>query len=85
MGEKCPFCNIEHNELIDSITEEASKIAEEFTEKSFDKIWGIGMASKLAISMDKEKVAKMMFHTGATQMLAECLLNGHEKVCKNRS
>lgn len=85
MGEKCPFCNIEHDKLLDSITDKASKIAEEFTEEAFPKIWGIGMANILAIPMSKKSVAKMMFHTGAIQMLAEYLINEHEKKCNDKN
>lgn len=84
MGEKCPFCNIEHDKLLDEITDKTSQIAEEFTEKSFDKIWNLGMAKMMAMSMDKEEVAKMMFHTGATQMLIEYLMNEHKNKCKNK-
>ena len=62
MGEKCPFCNIEHDEVLDKISEKASQMAE---------------------SMDKESLAKMMFHTGATQMLVEHLMNEYEGKCKN--
>lgn len=81
MGEKCPFCNLEHDKLLDSITDKATKIAEEFTEKSFPTIWGIGMGRILAIPMSKKTIAKFMFLTGATQILTEYLMNEHEKSC----
>lgn len=74
MVNKCPFCNKEHDDLIDSLTEEVSEIAEEFTERAFPKIWGMGGGNKIARPMNKEEVAKMMFHTGATQMLVDYLL-----------
>jgi len=83
MREKCPFCNLEHDEILDKISEEASDIAMEFTEKSFDKIWNLGMASRMSEQMSKEDMAKMMFHTGATQMLLEHLMNEHEEICKD--
>ena len=35
MGKKCPFCGIEHDKVLDSITDKATKIAEEFTEIIF--------------------------------------------------
>ena len=84
MGEKCPFCNIEHDELIDKVSEEASDIAMEFTEKSFDKIWDFGGES-MTSKMSRKDAAKMMFHTGATQMLTEHLLNEHENLCKSKN
>ncbi len=83
MSEKCPFCNIEHDELIDKVSEEASDVAMEFTEKSFDKIWNFGGES-MASKMSQKDAAKMMFHTGATQMLTEHLLNEHEDLCKSK-
>ena len=84
MGKKCPFCNIEHDEMLDRISGEASDIAMEFTEKSFDKIWNFG-AKRMVMSMDTKEVAKMMFHTGATQMLVEHLMNEHEDLCKEEN
>ena len=84
MKGKCPNCNIEHDELIDKVAEEASDIAMKFTEKSFDKIWNFG-GKNIANSMNQKDAAKMMFHTGATQMLTEHLLNEHEDLCKNNS
>lgn len=74
MANKCPFCNEEHDDLLDSLTEETSKMAKEFTERVFPKIWGKGGGSKIAMPMDKEEVARMMFYTGATQMLVDYLL-----------
>jgi len=83
MGKKCPFCGIEHDKVLDSITDKATKIAEEFTEKSFPKIWGIGIGGLITMPMDKKSVAKFMFFTGATQMLTEYLMDEHENACKN--
>jgi hypothetical protein len=40
MGEKCPFCNLEHDKVLDLITDKATKIAEDFTEKSFKGLLG---------------------------------------------
>lgn len=80
MGKKCPFCNIEHNDLIDKVSEEASAIAMEFTEKSFDIIWNSG-GEIMTNKMNQKDIAKMMFHAGATQMLTEHLLNEHEDLC----
>lgn len=74
MADKCPFCNKEHDDLLDSLTEEVSEITKEFTERAFPKIWGKGGGSKIALPMSKEEVAKMMFYTGATQMLVNYLL-----------
>ena len=85
MGEKCPFCNMEHDKLLDSITDKATEIAVDFTEKSFPTLWGIGMASILAIPMSKKSVAKFMFLTGATQMLTDYLMNEHEKKCNEKN
>lgn len=82
MKEKCPFCNLEHDEILDKVSEEASDIAMEFTEKSFDKIWNFG-GKTMAMNMELEEAAKMMFHTGATQMLVEHLMNEHESMCKD--
>ena len=85
MGEKCPFCNLEHDKLLDSITDKATKIAEEFTEKSFPTIWGTGMGKIITLPMNKKTVAKFMFLTGATQILTEYLMNEHEKKCIDES
>ena len=63
MGKKCPFCNIEHDKILDSVTDSANKIAKDFTEKSFPTLWGIGMASIITIPMSKKSVAKFMFLT----------------------
>ena len=84
MKDKCPFCNIEHSELIDKTAEEASNIAMDFTERAFDKIWDFGGES-MTSGMTKKDLAKMMFHTGATQMLTEHLLNEHENLCKDKN
>jgi len=83
MDKKCPFCGIEHDELLDNITEEASDIAMEFTEKSFPMIWAFG-GKMMATNIDQEESAKIMFHTGATQMLVEHLLNEHEDQCESK-
>ena len=83
MGKKCPFCGIEHDKVLDSITDKATKIAEEFTEGSFSKIWGVGMGKIITMPMDKESLAKFMFLTGATQILTEHLLDEHENTCKD--
>ncbi len=85
MGKKCPFCGIEHNKLLDSVTDKANKIAEEFTEKSFSTIWGIGMGSVITIPMSRKSLARFMFLTGATQMLTEHLMNEHENQCNNKN
>lgn len=84
MGKKCPFCGIEHDKLLDSVTDKASKIAEEFTGKSFPKIWGIGMGKLVTAPMSREQLAEFMFETGATQMLTEYLMNELENKCKNK-
>ena len=83
MSKKCPFCGIEHDKVLDSIADKATKIAEEFTERSFSKIWGVGMGKIITMPMDKESLAKFMFLTGATQMLTEHLLDEHENTCKD--
>ena len=49
---------MEHDKLLDSITDKATKIAEEFTEKSFPTIWGIGMGGIITIPMNKKTIAK---------------------------
>lgn len=85
MSKKCPFCGIEHDKLLDSVADKATKIAEEFTEKSFPKIWGIGMGSLITAPMNKKSLAKFMFFTGATQMLTEHLMNELENKCKNNN
>lgn len=84
MGKKCPFCNIEHDELLDSAADKATKIAEEFTEKSFPIIWGLGKGELVTMPMNKKSVAKFMFLTGATQMLTEYLMAELESKCKNK-
>lgn len=85
MGKKCPFCGIDHDKLLDTVTDTATKIAEEFTERSFPKIWGIGMGGLITIPMDRKSMAKFMFLTGATQMLTEHLMNDLEDKCKNKN
>ena len=84
MGKKCPFCGIEHDELLDEITDKATKIAEEFTDKSFHKIWGMGMGGLITMPMDRKSLAKFMFLTGATQMLTDHLMNELDNKCKNK-
>jgi hypothetical protein len=84
MGKNCPFCGMKHDKLLDSVTNKASKIAEEFTEKSFPKIWGVGIGNLITAPMNKEQLAKFMFETGATQMLTEYLMNELEDKCKNK-
>lgn len=83
MGKKCSFCGIEHDKLLDSVTDKASKIAEEFTERSFLKIWGSG-GKLITAPMNREQLAEFMFETGATQMLTEYLINELEAKCKNK-
>jgi len=85
MDKKCPFCNIEYGKLLDSITDRANKIAEEFTEKSFPTIWGIGMGGIITIPMSRKSLARFMFLTGATQMLTEHIMNEHENQCSNKN
>ncbi len=85
MGEKCPFCNMEHDKLLDAVTDKANKIAENFTEESFPKIWGIGMGSIITLPMNRKSLAKFMFLTGATQMITEYLMNEHEKACNEKN
>ncbi len=78
------FQPFENNKLLDSITDKATKIAEEFTDKSFPTIWGIGMGSIITIPMSRKSLARFMFLTGATQILTEHLMDEHEKKCNNK-
>lgn len=85
MSKICPFCGIEHDKMLDSVTDKATKIAEEFTEESFQKIWGIGMGGLITMPMNRKSLAKFMFLTGATQMLTEHLMNELENRCNNKN
>ena len=79
MKGKCPLCNKEHEDLLSNLTGEASDIAMKFTETSFDKIWNEGMAGQMAKQMNSDVMAKIMFHTGATQMLVKYLMDEYKK------
>jgi hypothetical protein len=84
MGKICPFCGLEHDKLLDSVTDKATKIAEEFTEKSFQKIWETGMGRVITMPMDRKSLAKFMFLTGVTQILTDHLMNEIDNKCKNK-
>lgn len=85
MVDRCSFCNKEHNKLLNSITDKAGKIAEEFTDKAFDTIWETGNAKIFTFPMNKKTLAKFMFLTGATQILTTHLVNELEKSCISKN
>lgn len=71
MNGKCPYCNKDRMKLFDKISDEAVKLAKEFTERSFT-----------AAGMDESR--KLAFLSGAGQMLTEYMWQKHEEECRIR-
>lgn len=64
----CPHCGQEHQEDIDQRATFAATMAEHFTEHAFPVIWTD--IKEDAKDMSRKEMSKLMFYTGATQMLA---------------
>lgn len=69
MDGKCPFCKKNRMKVFDEISDEAVKIAKEFTKRSLT-----------ASGMDEKD--KIIFLSGAVQMLTEYMWQEHERICK---
>ena len=79
MQGKCPYCDRERMELFEEISDDAIEMAKEFCERS---IMAKGMVNLLDGSRSKEEAAKLIFLSGASQMLSEYIWNEHETQCK---
>lgn len=64
----CPHCGQEHEQDTESRASFAADMAEYFTERAFPVIWGD--VKEDAKEMSRKEISKLMFYTGATQMLA---------------